>query len=80
MSCIPRQELQQIFNVFAKELPDEFQKNYIEIVGSLIGNNFNIQNAAKRCLCIRIHLLTVTIKSGIFCAWITSVRCQIHGC
>ena len=32
MSCIPRQELQQIFNVFAKELPDEFQKNYIEIV------------------------------------------------
>lgn len=59
MSCIPRQELQQIFNVFAKELPDEFQKNYIEIVGSLIGNNFNIQNAAKRCF---MHKNTFTYR------------------
>ena len=59
MSCIPRQELQQIFNVFAKELPDEFQKNYIEIVGSLIGNNFNIQNAAKQCF---MHKNTFTYR------------------
>ncbi len=59
MSCIPRQELQQIFNVFAKELTDEFQKNYIEITGSLIENNFNIQNAAKQCF---MHKNTFTYR------------------
>lgn len=54
-SCIPRQELQQIFNVFAQKLPEDFRKNYIEIVGSLIQNNFNIQNAARQCFSIRIQ-------------------------
>ena len=58
-SCIPRQELQQIFNVFAQKLPEDFRKNYIEIVGSLIQNNFNIQNAARQCF---MHKNTFTYR------------------
>ena len=58
-SCIPRQELQQIFNVFSSKLSEEFQKNYIEIAGSLIQNNFNIQKAASQCF---MHKNTFTYR------------------
>ena len=50
------------FNVFAQKLPEDFRKSYIEIVGSLIQNNFNIQMQRGSALCIRIRLPTVIIK------------------
>lgn len=30
-SCIPRQELQQIFNVFAQKLPEDFRKIILKL-------------------------------------------------
>lgn len=58
-SRIPRQELQQIFNVFSMKLSDDFKKNYVEIIGSLIKNNFNIQNASQQAF---MHKNTFTYR------------------
>lgn len=56
---IPRKELHQIFNVFHSNLPKEFKQNYIEIIGSLIKCNFNIQNAAQQLF---MHKNTFTYR------------------
>lgn len=56
---IPRKELHQIFNVFSSELSRDFQKNYTEIIGSLIKCNFNIQNAAQQLF---MHKNTFTYR------------------
>lgn len=56
---IPRKELHQIFNVFHSNLSKEFKQNYIEIIGSLIKCNFNIQNAAQQ---IFMHKNTFTYR------------------
>ncbi len=56
---IPRKELHQIFNVFSSELSGDFQKNYTEIIGSLIKCNFNIQNAAQQLF---MHKNTFTYR------------------
>lgn len=56
---IPRKELHQIFNVFHSNLSKEFKQNYIEIIGSLIKCNFNIQNAAQQLF---MHKNTFTYR------------------
>ena len=56
---IPRKELHQIFNVFHSNLPKEFKQNYIEIIGSLIKCNFNIQNDAQQLF---MHKNTFTYR------------------
>lgn len=58
-SQIPRKELQQIFNVFSGNLSESFKQNYIEIIGSLVKNNFNIQNAAQHLF---MHKNTFTYR------------------
>lgn len=45
---LPQKELQQIFNVFGSSLSSEFKKDYCELVGSLIDNDFNIAAAARQ--------------------------------
>ncbi len=44
---IPRKELQQIFNVFGSSFSDDFKKDYCELVGSLIENDFNTAAASR---------------------------------
>lgn len=58
-TCIPRKELQQIFNVFSLKLPETFKNNYIEIIGSLVKNNFNIQKASQQSF---MHKNTFTYR------------------
>lgn len=58
-TCIPRKELQQIFNVFSLKLPETFKNNYTEIIGSLVKNNFNIQKASQQ---VFMHKNTFTYR------------------
>ena len=46
-SVVPVNELQWMFNVYEKELSDEFKKTFIEIAGVLIKTNYNLVTASK---------------------------------
>lgn len=45
---IPMNELQRMFNVFERELDEEFVQEYLEIIGTLISCNYNLVSAAKK--------------------------------
>ncbi|MFU0799561.1 MAG: Transcriptional regulator, CdaR [Xylanivirga thermophila] len=47
-SVIPRNELQRIFNVHDSKLSESFKQNYIEMVGHLINNNYNMVATAEQ--------------------------------
>ena len=46
-SIVPVNELQWMFNVYEKELSDEFKKTFMEIAGVLIKTNYNLVTASK---------------------------------
>lgn len=45
---IPMNELQRMFNIYERELDDEFKQEYLEIAGGLIDSNYNLVAAAKK--------------------------------
>ncbi len=45
---IPMNELQRMFNIYERELDEEFKQEYLEITGALIACNYNLVSAAKR--------------------------------
>ena len=46
-SIVPVNELQWMFNVYEKELSEEFKKTFMEIAGVLIKTNYNLVTASK---------------------------------
>lgn len=46
-SIVPVNELQWMFNVYEKELGDDFKKSFMEIAGVLIKTNYNLVTASK---------------------------------
>lgn len=45
---IPMNELQRMFNIYERELDEEFKEEYLEITGALIACNYNLVLAAKK--------------------------------
>ena len=45
---IPMNELQRMFNIYERELDEEFKREYLEITGALIACNYNLVSAAKK--------------------------------
>lgn len=45
---IPMNELQRMFNIYERELEEEFKQEYLEIAGALIACNYNLVSAAKK--------------------------------
>lgn len=45
---IPMNELQRMFNIYERELDEEFKREYLEIAGALIACNYNLVSAAKK--------------------------------
>lgn len=46
-SVTPMNELQRMFNVYEKQLDEEFKRSYLEITGMLMETNYNLAAAAK---------------------------------
>lgn len=46
-SIVPVNELQRIFNIYEKELSEEFKKTFMEIAGVLIKTNYNLVTSSK---------------------------------
>ena len=66
-SIVPVNELQWMFNVYEKELSDEFKKTFMEIAGVLIKTNYNLVTASKELFVHKNTLLYRYNKvKGIF--------------
>jgi len=46
-SIVPVNELQRMFNIYEKELSEEFKKTFMEIAGVLIKTNYNLVTSSK---------------------------------
>ncbi len=46
-SIVPMNELQRMFNIYERELGEEFKKTFMEIAGTLIKTNYNLVTASK---------------------------------
>lgn len=58
-SIIPMIELHKIFEVFSSELKQDFKKNYIDIIGALRKNNYNLVASSKELF---IHKNTLSFQ------------------
>ena len=58
-TLIPRQELQQVFYIYGKEIDEDLRKQFVELVGALEDANYNLSEAAKR---LYIHKNTLVYR------------------
>lgn len=56
---IPMLELHRIFNIFPKEFSDKFVEDYVEMVGILKKNNYNLETSSKELF---VHKNTLTFR------------------
>ena len=47
-TLIPRQELQQVFYIYGREIDEDQRRQFVELIGALEETNYNLTEAAKR--------------------------------
>ena len=58
-TLIPRQELQQVFYIYGKEIDEDLRKQFVELIGALEDANYNLSEAAKK---LYIHKNTLVYR------------------
>ena len=58
-TLIPRQELQQVFYIYGKEIDEDQRKQFVELIGALESANYNLSEAAKK---LYIHKNTLVYR------------------
>ena len=58
-TLIPRQELQQVFYIYGKEIDVDLRKQFVELIGALEDANYSLSEAAKK---LYIHKNTLVYR------------------
>ena len=58
-TLIPRQELQQVFYIYGKEIDGDLRKQFVELIGALENTNYSLSEAARK---LYIHKNTLVYR------------------